>query len=487
MKLLIVLFFSVINIQWIIAQSTSAVNLGKEMHVLDVVERQNNLWIASDQGLFRVNKTTLKYEHFNTKNSPLPNNHIETLSLDNHHNLWIGTYDLALLKITPRDATNSNNWEVIYYPDSLYGDSLPDYKVYSSGVDKRGCVWLGTDIGLINYNTNDSKWDIVRTNCPQSDASVWDLKIDNDNLIINIASYSLLSFDIEANLWNEHKDPSHASPVKPYRPKIVQPNNDNIFYFLDRPKPEYIFKLINGTTWESWAYSNTTSFLGNLPTKPHPKTLTTREAPNGRIYYNTNSRELVFYNGNNWYLDNFAITNNIDMTTIEHFYIDNNGDFWLFEDCQLVHYNGITHRSLQMELSNPNSTTGYNNSYRIGSSQTGQMNSLHTKFDFNNLGAQNSISAELDDNFQLSYTETNQNQPLNLTISPNPTSNFLYLEKDLEPLEHLKIVNSLGATVMEFNHLNQKVINISSLPNGSYWIIAVHQEQRRKIAFIKTN
>lgn len=469
MKLLILFFLYFSSIGFIWGQQTPHLNID----VLDVVERQGELWVASNIGLFQINKSTLVYKPYTTNNSLLPQNHTETLSLDKYQNLWIGTYDLALLRVTP-----NNSWTVETYPNLIDQKPLPPYEIYDSGTDSIGTVWLGTDIGLLSYDGIEWK----HTDCtPCPNPIVYNLKINSTN-VINVAGYNFFTYDVVTQNWTKHLAPNHRY-LQSYGPQIVQQDDNTLFYFVEQPIPELVFKIENNLTWTSWfLYDPSDPTLNSVPITPSFKNLTAQKAPNGRIYYNTNSNILVYYENGLWYEDHLVPNNNININTIEYFYIDHNGDFWLFEGLQMVHYTPSTqtHRTLLLNpsLGTLNNGLGFTSkSMQLGNNNTDTEAILEEKY-----SSKNSTFLSTEATSLPSEQFADGKPPL--TLSPNPALNELYIDSNADITTPLQITNNMGITVLTL-HPTQKVVDISKLPNGIYWLIARDKKQTQTIPFLK--
>lgn len=446
--ILLILTFGIGNIASVWAQSTKSTGLLAYTQILDVVEQQDDIWFSCNKALFKVNKKTLQYQCFTTQNSILPSNHIQTISTDQYHNLWIGTYDLALLKID-----KGGNWDSIPYPRQLNNTTLPHYEVYSSDVDPNTDVlWLGTSIGLLNYD--GSKWQLITdANCPTASSAIWDLEIEND--MIYIASYTTLTYDIKANKWDDHAIPSNGPLASITAPKIARYGSKDLFYMFSTPIPELAYKApTDFSSWEIWTApqglnQNPNKMAGALPLMPN-KNLTLQATSNNRLYYNTPNNILVYYDGTRWKQDFLVPNNNINLSIIDFFYIAQDGSFWLFEEHKLVHYDPKSHYHHSITL-NPYRSHGPSTTARFANPE-----------------------------------ETNQEAAIELMLFPNPATHSLSLKHDLGKFDRLHVMSATGASVLELNP-NQTTINISQLPNGIYWMIAEQQDTIHKVAFIKEN
>ena len=86
---------------------------------------------------------------YNTSNSGLPNNYINSIAIDNSGNKWIGT-EGGLAKF---DGTN---WIVYTYFDS----GLPSNNIVAIAIDNAGILWIGTSGGLAKFDgTNWTTYD----------------------------------------------------------------------------------------------------------------------------------------------------------------------------------------------------------------------------------------------------------------------------------------------------------------------------------------
>ncbi|AOR24009.1 ligand-binding sensor domain-containing protein [Clostridium taeniosporum] len=114
-----------------------------------ITGKENEVWIATDNGLNKIDKNTDEIKVYTTENG-LTNNQIRTLFIDNKDCLWIGTADginvLNLKDDTVVDMTYilKNNNIVDTYVDSIYQD-------------KEGIYWIGLYMngGLVRLDPHD--------------------------------------------------------------------------------------------------------------------------------------------------------------------------------------------------------------------------------------------------------------------------------------------------------------------------------------------
>lgn len=139
-------------------------------------DRAGNIWIATDEGLFKY-KDDKEIAHYTVKDG-LPSDSVITVHVDRHGNFWAGTYDgLAQFKdgrfiSYNAEADSPKGFVRAIYEDAdgvlwcgTYGDGLVRYKngrffnyrvehgLFNNGVfaileDKRGNFWMSSNRGI---------------------------------------------------------------------------------------------------------------------------------------------------------------------------------------------------------------------------------------------------------------------------------------------------------------------------------------------------
>jgi ligand-binding sensor domain-containing protein len=118
-----------------------------------------SIWIATNNGLVRMNTTTYESMIFTSENSGLPNNEIRAVAVDKNGILWTAAFMGGLTKY--------NGWEWITYNTSNSG--IPYNGVYAIGLNKDD-VWLA-NMGITKFdgtnwtNYNNSNSDFPAEGC----------------------------------------------------------------------------------------------------------------------------------------------------------------------------------------------------------------------------------------------------------------------------------------------------------------------------------
>ncbi len=168
----------------------AAEGLPSRMVVALAEDRQGHVWAATDGGLARYDGNSLRvWEHDPEQPGSLPGNEIETLLIDPLDRVWVGINGKGVARLdTDRerfqtfDTVNSTCqgqfWALAYVDDALwigtnnhgvcrFGEDgsvrlythdpahpggLPSNSIFTSLVDARGRLWVGTEAGVARWN-----------------------------------------------------------------------------------------------------------------------------------------------------------------------------------------------------------------------------------------------------------------------------------------------------------------------------------------------
>ena len=133
-------------------------------------DQNGNTWIGTwDKGLIKadiVGDTSV----YNTQNALLGDNSVLSIATNNN-TLWVGTYHGV-------SCLNNENW-TLYNRDN---SPLPNNDIYSLMVDNDGIVWVGTCSGLVKFDGN--KWTSYNTqNSDIPSNIILSLAIDEANVL----------------------------------------------------------------------------------------------------------------------------------------------------------------------------------------------------------------------------------------------------------------------------------------------------------------
>lgn len=135
-----------------------------------------------------------EWTHFNTANSVLPSNQINSLAIDSKGVKWIGTAN-GLVRIT------GDTWTV--FDENNAG--LPSSFIQVLTVQENGTIWLGTNMGLARYD--GKSWAVYTTqNSILPDNAIMSIAFDEGKQITWIGTaHGLVKID-SSNNWKLHDE-----------------------------------------------------------------------------------------------------------------------------------------------------------------------------------------------------------------------------------------------------------------------------------------
>lgn len=120
-------------------------NLTNGNHITAIKEHDGFLWVGTKGGLTKIDQSSGEKSFFNQGNSALPSNSIEDIEFDSQGNIWIGTYDMGLVKY------DGNDWELF---NSNTHQDAPN-QIYDIAIDENDHVWIGTTMELFKFDGSD--------------------------------------------------------------------------------------------------------------------------------------------------------------------------------------------------------------------------------------------------------------------------------------------------------------------------------------------
>ncbi len=196
-----------------------------------VFDKSGKLWIGTLNGLDCYNPLTGEYKQFEIDRFDpykLANEYISNLFIDREERLWVGT--LAGLHLFDRQTGNFKR----YLPasNSKYkSDSIMGWNILDIIEDKKGLLWIATDMGINTLDVEQDKFSYYGTDKVNSRSfapiSINVLFEDKDSTIWIGANSGLYYFD------KKHKKIKHQDiniGVSPFKVSVIlEDNNDNLW------------------------------------------------------------------------------------------------------------------------------------------------------------------------------------------------------------------------------------------------------------------
>jgi signal transduction histidine kinase/ligand-binding sensor domain-containing protein len=154
-----------------------------------LVDRQNNVWIATSNGLSRFNRDRGNFTNWqkDVNASGMSGNSLFSLFEDSRGFIWIGTRDnqydpnatfpSGLMKFDPKTIQFKS-----YRYDPNDPGSLSSDAVFCVNEDLNGNIWVGTNNGLNKLDEKDEKFEIFHDADGLPDPNIVGILVDNDGI-----------------------------------------------------------------------------------------------------------------------------------------------------------------------------------------------------------------------------------------------------------------------------------------------------------------
>lgn len=477
--------------------------------VLSVTLEDDKVWIGTYEGLCCYDKTN--WFVYNTDNSMIPSNVIESVEVDENNVKWLATNE-GLVRF------DGNNWEIFELTNITYPTLF-----ISVDIDVLGTVWAGTLAGgLLEYNginqvehfigTSEFSEYEVTSIVQNQDGSIWmggprgvthfyngqwflynydntgtyvgscrTLKFENNILWVGTDFFGLLSYD--GLTWANYNTFNSSLPHNKIRDievddsgvKWIATNagvatfdgtNWIVYDTLNSGLPDdRIYEIEidnNGLIWigtraglvsfdgANWTIYNT---LNSGLSSDFVYALEIDQM--GNKWIGTASHGLNFFDGLNWVVYDSINSSAPNFRSINDIKIDQNNNKWL--SCgQLIKFTGQS-----WEVFTPE-----NSGIIDGNTSSLYVDSFNNKW----IGLTNGLSIYNETGVILKTRQIQRDEAHYVLIVPNPAREYFTLKlPDEIKYDNLKIINLQGLTVYKSNLVSKdEKIKISGLSTGIY-------------------
>lgn len=289
---IIIALFFVFQISLLVAQTPHITTYSSGRNVLCTANEGDWLWIGTDGGLVKLNKSTNAMQFYNTHNSALPDNQINCISIDTAGNRWLGT-PAGLLNFT------GDEWQ----EHDLSWIGIVNQNIYSISTDTAGVLWLGTKDGIIEYSGGMGALHTSPLMNLQANY-ISGIVIDNNNVKwiacnsspIDAGGNGLISFDGEN--WNRYNT-SNSGIRSNYISSLAIGSGGRLWMGHPAKVGQYNtpaaggISSFDGTNWQSYDEQNTPMLSKHI--------LTIASNASGTVWAGT-ALGLLKYNGDGWTL-----------------------------------------------------------------------------------------------------------------------------------------------------------------------------------------
>lgn len=246
--------------------------------VNDYLETDETVWIATDGGLYEIDKTTQNIERWKKENTGWPSNKIESIAIHPEtHNIFVGTYDMQIV------VQDGDNWSWLHYPEE-FDEAL----TYTLEFDNMGDLWVGTNKGLLQYDGEN--WTVYNSSTSFGLHAVWTLEKDEEGRMW-IGANALFKYEADS-LYQmtsfEFSDPNHLFAYS--NGYVYLHSNGDVWFFTDIGSAG----RYDGTNWEIFNHNNDNA----LPFHNSPDFVTEDES--GKLKAFTKNQGFFTYDGATW-------------------------------------------------------------------------------------------------------------------------------------------------------------------------------------------
>ena len=114
-------------------------------------DRSNQIWIATDGGIARLNKQTMQFEYCKLGNKHNNTNWVYAIYEDVRRRMWIATYLSGLIVVDKASLEKSLSNSCVLTSKNFIGYGQIK-SVYQMMPDSKGNIWANTNVGLICAN-----------------------------------------------------------------------------------------------------------------------------------------------------------------------------------------------------------------------------------------------------------------------------------------------------------------------------------------------
>jgi signal transduction histidine kinase/ligand-binding sensor domain-containing protein/CheY-like chemotaxis protein len=286
--------------------------------IQSILSDGENLWIGSIyHGLYKLNKHNRKIEQYlydkNSVNS-LADSSVFSLFKSHDQKIWVGTFN-AGVNTLPMNSTTMKT-----YRNSLQSIYCSPNNVFKSAYSENDIWWLGTESGLIRYDSRTSKCQLLLHDSESESSLSHNLilsidKVTNGNLLISTGS--------QLNLLNTKS--LEISRLNGQVPKLatyfsIETENNNIL--IGTIKGLYLFNQITKKSIKL------NSIKGELD---DAQFFSVTKDKNGNMYFATSKG--IAYFGKDKKIKSFAQKNiSAENNIINSIFIDKNEYIWVGVD-----------------------------------------------------------------------------------------------------------------------------------------------------------
>ncbi|MDD5582601.1 MAG: two-component regulator propeller domain-containing protein [Candidatus Marinimicrobia bacterium] len=260
------------------------------------VDEFGKIWVGGED-LYAFDY--VKWDHYNSSNSPLPNSVIETLYIDSQNRLWAGTQEGIAIY-------DKGEWQIFNNENS----GLPGNLINCIKSDVHNTVWIGTSgSGLASFD--EITWDVYKRTDGLPSNIVNDIMFDKNHHVWIATSNGLGFFD--GSSWIKYNTSNTELPS----------NNLNVLAYDDRTLEDIVWIGTNDAGIVCYANNRWTSINTSNSELPSDQITSLTVDKQGIVWIGT-PLGLASYDGTS-----IAVYPELRNKSIESIFVDGNNTKWV--------------------------------------------------------------------------------------------------------------------------------------------------------------
>jgi ligand-binding sensor domain-containing protein len=248
-------------------------------------DANSNTWVGTENGLLQIDADN-NWTVFNTSNSGIPGNTIRSLYQDFEGNIWVGTQLNGMGKFDGESWTNYNP----------LNSGLPEYHVRAFAQSADGTFWIGTPAGLVRWDGADDWFTYPMSDTGFLYINITSVYIDAANQLFMGTINGGLATLIDETVTHYRTD---NSGIGDNTIADLQPDADGNLWMATAFDADglgylamdaYGLTSFNGSEWETWNTDNSglpSDYLNDVAVHP-----------DGTIYIATDDAGLSIFDRN---------------------------------------------------------------------------------------------------------------------------------------------------------------------------------------------
>jgi len=216
----------------------------------------NDLWLSTNAGLVKFNKTTYSYTIYDKINSPLPSNFITAMTTDANGDLWMCVDNYSSVGVFPTETFRSS---LVKYDGSAWTEFnqsnslLPDGRISELAIDTSGSKWMLYDNALVKFdNVNFTVYDT--SNTPVTIPYFLSVATDINNNVW-LGTYEGL-FKFDGSTWTNYNT-ANSPLLSNYVFSVASGSNGKLWIGTANTGPgDGGLNSFDGSTWMSYNMSS---------------------------------------------------------------------------------------------------------------------------------------------------------------------------------------------------------------------------------------